>query len=167
MGRLLLAFKTFFQILGSGDLAEQVQRLNEAPRETPATTKPTPVPAPPPPPQPKRSDALTLLETLQREARLLDFVMEEIDSYSDAQVGGAVREVHRGCREVISRLFAVHSVVDLAEGSQFEVTSETDSARVRLAGNVSESRPLSGELVHAGWQVERCEFASLDRNKGK
>ena len=34
-----------------------------------------------------RHDALSLLAVLQREARLLDFLKEPVEGYSDAQVG--------------------------------------------------------------------------------
>jgi hypothetical protein len=51
------------------------------------------------------------LAALQREARLVDFVQEPIAAYSDAQIGAAVRDVHRGCAEVIERLFSLKPVV--------------------------------------------------------
>ncbi|MCD4755860.1 MAG: DUF2760 domain-containing protein, partial [Deltaproteobacteria bacterium] len=38
------------------------------------------------------------LGLLQREGRLIDFLQEDIEPYDDAQIGAAVREVHRGCR---------------------------------------------------------------------
>src|SRR5690606_15888072 len=124
--------------------------------------QPVEAPAPPPPkeptPPPRRSDALLLLETLQREARFLDFVQEEIDSYSDQQIGGAVREVHRGCRAVLQRMFAIQPVLATPEGNPSTVTAEDDAARVRLVGKVVDTRPISGVLVHAGWQAGHCHL---------
>src|SRR5947209_3736853 len=53
---------------------------------------------PPPPidvPPPKPSGApLRLLALLQREGRLLDFLLEDIQSYPDAHIGAAVRDIH-------------------------------------------------------------------------
>ncbi len=36
-----------------------------------------------------RSDAVTLLAALQREARLVDLIQENLAAYSDAQIGAA------------------------------------------------------------------------------
>src|SRR5580700_6096975 len=83
--------------------------------------KPAPVPkAPPTPPAPviKGSDgALQLLGMLQRDARVLDFFMEDIAPYSDEQVAAAARDVHEHTREVLIRHFAPAPVIDAVEGS--------------------------------------------------
>src|SRR5260370_10209281 len=42
---------------------------------------------------------LRVLAVLQRDGRLIDFLAEDIDSYSDAQIGPAVRDIHRGLRK--------------------------------------------------------------------
>jgi hypothetical protein len=47
-----------------------------------------------------RSEALTLLATLQREARFVDFIKESLEGYSDAQIGAVARDVHRDCGKV-------------------------------------------------------------------
>src|SRR5207237_5824787 len=48
---------------------------------------------------PKPSGApLRLLALLQREGRLLDFLMEDISTYADTDVGTAVRDIHRRCQ---------------------------------------------------------------------
>ena len=63
------------------------------------------------PPKAARSEAITLLATLQREARFVDFIKEPLDGYSDAQIGAAARDVHRDCGKVLDRLFAIQSLV--------------------------------------------------------
>jgi hypothetical protein len=158
MGRIGLAFKYFFSILFHAETARKVARL-----EGPPAVEPEPAPQPPSrqraePPPPSRSEALTLLETLQREARLIDFIQEDLDGYSDAQVGAAVREVHRECRNVLQRLFAISPLVDQPEGTAYEVTEQDVSARIRLTGQVTESRPVRGTLVHTGWRADRCDL---------
>ncbi len=44
-----------------------------------------------------------LLGILQRDSRLVDFLMEDITGYSDDQVGAAVRELHDQCRDAVGR----------------------------------------------------------------
>lgn len=149
MGRLGLAFKVLF----NGATAKKLQAALES--DTPKIPQ-KPV-TPPPPPKPKRSDALTLMAAFQRDARFIDFLQEPIDGYSDAQVGAAVREVHRGCREVVDRMFAPKSVIDQAEGSNVEVANTT-SGKFRLTGNVSQTaESASGQLVHHGWKASCCD----------
>ncbi len=160
MGRFFFAIKTFFRIIGNQKLAESIKHLSlDAPtpeaavRIPPTSGREVPKPVPK-----KRSDALTLLEALQRDARLLDFIYEDIAGYSDAQVGAAVREIHRGTHAILNRIFDIAPVETALEGSPFEVKEQTDSARLRLLGNVTNSRPVIGELVHAGWQARQCEL---------
>lgn len=156
MGRLALAFKMFFRILADAETAEKVQSAvaGDSPQALPEE-KPAPIPQPV---VSARSDALTLLETLQREARLIDFLQEDLSGYQDAQVGAAVREVHRGCQDVLKRCFEVSSTVDAEEETQFEVTVESNPAEVRLVGNVVNARPVTGTLVHSGWKARKCEL---------
>ena len=95
-------------------------------------------PVPPKPAAPERSEALTLLAALQREARFVDFIKEPLDAYSDAQVGAASRDVHRECGRVIERMFAVEANSDLEEGAKIEVPQGTDPGCIRLVGNVTD-----------------------------
>src|SRR5436305_9056242 len=48
-------------------------------------------PPPPPPPPKPTGEAVRILAVLQRESRLLDFLMENISGASDEQVGAAMR----------------------------------------------------------------------------
>ncbi|MBW3598197.1 MAG: DUF2760 domain-containing protein [Planctomycetes bacterium] len=158
--RLLLAFRVFFRILFDRQTSEQVRRLvqegppAEKPEERP---QPAQAPAPAAPSRPPRSEALTLLAALQREARLLDFVMEPLDGFSDAEVGAAARDVHRDCGKVLQRWFAVEAISDQEEGSEVELRSGFDAACYRLVGNVSGEPPYRGRLMHHGWKATRCE----------
>lgn len=164
MGRIGLAFKVFFDVLFNAARADQIRKIEASPPPvSPEESVPEPSPVSkaqpaPPPAKPGRSDALTLLETLQREARLIDFLQEEISSYSDQQVGSAVREIHRGCREALQRMFALSPVVQQEEGSSFTVGENEDAARIRLVGKVVDQRPVTGTLVHAGWRAEKCDL---------
>jgi hypothetical protein len=122
----------------------------------PAEAKPTPKPAAPPPPA--RSEAVTLLSTLQREARLVDFLKEPLEGYTDAQIGAAVRDVPRDCGKVLDRLFALRPIVAEEEGSPAEVPSGFDAGCWRLTGNVAGQPPFRGRLVHHGWEASVCQL---------
>jgi hypothetical protein len=98
---------------------------------------------------------------LQRDGRLIDFVMEDLASYDDAQIGAAVRDVHAGCRRVLDRYLTLGSVLAGGEGESITVGSAIDPAAVRLVGNVTARPPFSGALLHRGWRVERIALPPL------
>lgn len=155
MGRIGLAFKTFFAILFKGAVAERAESIfrNETlPKITPAEP---PARVERPASKPLRSDALTLLETLQREARLVDLCQDTLDAYSDEQVGAAARNVLRDCGQVLQRMFAFTPVAD--EGSELTVPDGFDPACYRLVGQVGQP-PYRGRVTHGGWQATRCEL---------
>ena len=153
MGRFGLAMKILF----NGSVAQQVAEfLADSPGELPAPAEPS-KPVAPPKPKAKRSDAVTLLSALQRDARLVDFLQEPISEFTDAQVGAAVREVHRGCKEVVDRMFSPAPVVSEQEDSTIDVPDPA-SGQWRLTGNVGQlSDSVSGKLVHHGWTATQCE----------
>jgi hypothetical protein len=162
--RILLAFRVFFQTLFNAAAAQQFQRVMEQPAlPAPAPSEPPPAPtakapADKPMPRPARSDALTLLAALQREARFVDLVKEPLANYGDAQIGAAAREVLRDCSVVLDRMFALQPLSDLPEGSDVEVPSGYDPLRYRLTGSVVGEPPYRGKLVHPGWIATQCEL---------
>ena len=157
--RIWLALRTFFQVLTNRDFASGVEQLQLAgPAEPAALPEPTPEPEPPAPQPPARSEAVTLLATLQREARLVDMVSESLDGYSDAQVGAAARDVLRDCGQVLGRLFALEPLATQDEGQTVEVPAEYDASQYRLVGSVGGQGPFSGTLQHAGWRATKCEL---------
>jgi len=159
MGRLSLAWK----ILTNSTLAGQFEAFLKAPASLPAPAAASAPPAPaapqaaPAPAKPQRSDALSLLATLQREGRLLDFLKEPIDAYSDAQIGAAVRDIHRDCAAVLERQFALRPVVEQQEGSVVSVAGNS-AGRIRTTGPKAGQPASSGTLVHPGWLATRCEL---------
>jgi hypothetical protein len=160
LNRIILAFRAFFALLFSGKLPEDLVA------ELGFTTKPAPVPkAPPTPSAPvvKSADgALQLLGMLQREARVLDFFMEDIAAYSDEQIGGAARDVHERTREVLIRHFAPAPVIDAVEGSVAN-PPEGSPALVKYVGNVPASgKPPAGILRHKGWRATAASLPQLN-----
>ena len=161
--RILLAFRAFFKTLLDRRWAADVQRLlndaidSDSTADVPSAAG-TQSQQPVAPKPPVRSDAITLLETLQREARFVDIVKEPLGDYNDAQIGAAVRDVLRQCGEVLERLFDLQPVVGTEEGAEVEAPAGYDAGRFRLTGNVRGEPPFRGSLVHHGWEATRCEL---------
>lgn len=159
--RISLAFGSFFSILGDAGFARRVQRLADGVDvERPA---PTPVaPAPPPAPTAASPDAaLQLLALLQREARFVDFIEEDVAAHSDADIGAAARLVHDGCRKVLHQHFTLAPARPEAEGSRIVLNQGFDAAAVRLTGNVTGAAPYRGTLSHRGWRVIETRLPRL------
>jgi Domain of unknown function (DUF2760) len=170
LGRISLAVGTFFSILGDGEFAARVQRLrNGAPVTAAPTAAPVATPAPAPTPQPavpalKQASpdaALQLLGLLQRDARFIDFVEEDVAGYSDADIGAAARVVHGGCRTVLREHFTIRPVREEAEGSRVTLPEGFDATAVRLTGNVVGKAPFTGSLSHRGWRVQDVRLPKL------
>lgn len=158
--RIFQAISAFFKVLFDREFAERLRQVaagEQLASATEADVAPRAAPTPAAP-KPARSDAITLLATLQREARFVDIVMEPLADYSDAQVGAATRDVLRDCGQTLERLFAIRPVVDAEEGAAHETPAELDALRYRLTGNVAGEPPYHGQLVHHGWQATRCEL---------
>jgi len=162
MRRILLAFRIFFLTLFNGVIAGRVTEI----LGRKATPKPAPSPQPKQPPTPKpsvqkppaRSEAITLLAALQREARFVDFIQESLAGYTDAQIGAAARDVHRDCGTVLKRMFSLQPAVTEEENAEVEVSAGFDPGRWRLTGNVTGQPPFRGRLVHPGWEAAACEL---------
>ncbi|HLK66687.1 MAG TPA: DUF2760 domain-containing protein [Bryobacteraceae bacterium] len=161
MSRIVLAFRCFFNILFQGELSgESLTALNLTRREAPATKAPAPK-APAALPAAKVSDgALQFLGILQRDSRLVDFLMEDITSYSDDQVGAAVRELHDQCRDSVARYVTLTPVIDGVEGT-FTKAPSNDPNVIKFIGNVPAKPPAGGTLRHKGWRAAKVELPSL------
>jgi hypothetical protein len=155
-----LAFRALFRVLFDGSVTDEVRGVLDGAKSGPAALPPPPPkPAEPlPKKKPTRNDALTLLAALQREARLVDFLQESLDAYADAQIGAAVRDVHRDAKSAIARMFALQPLTEKAEGDAIEIAAGTDAMRYRLTGNVAGSPPFRGVVRHHGWQAAKCEL---------
>ncbi len=150
-----LAFKLFWRALTDREFSRRVEPLLHG--ESP-TVAAVPIPVVSTPKPPARSEALTLLAVLQREGRLVDFLKEPIAGYNDAQIGAAVRDIHRDCGAVLDRLFALKPVLDQPDGSAVNVPVGFDAAQYRLTGNVAGQPPFQGRLRHGGWEATRMQL---------
>lgn len=167
--RFWTAIRIFFATLFHAEVAQEVARILTPPAiggEAAATQAPEPAPKTAAIPQsPLRSDAITLLATLQREARFVDFIQEPLAGFSDAQIGAAVRDVHRDCGRVLERLFSLKPIVEREEGSEIEAEAGFDPGRYRLSGNVAGEPPFRGRLRHHGWEATICQLPSWSGTK--
>ncbi|MEI6002860.1 DUF2760 domain-containing protein, partial [Paraburkholderia bengalensis] len=105
--------------------------------------------------------ALQLLGLLQRDARFIDFVEEDIAKYADADIGAAARLVHEGCRATLREHFTILPVRDEAEGSRVTINEGFDATAIRLTGNVVGKAPFSGSISHRGWRVSDVRLPKL------
>ncbi len=147
MQRLIRAFRSFFAILFGREEPDEV-RGEPAPAPTVSAT----------------AGALQMLTILQRDARLIDFLMEDIAGYSDEQVGAAVRSLHEQCRKALLRYLPLEPVIDGVEGSFTTVNPETaDPATVKFLGNVpAHGAPEGGVLRHRGWRASNVQLPAVD-----
>lgn len=158
-----LAFKSFFKILSDVEFALKVKSLlnpiSEAPKvvisETHAKIEKTTVVIEK---KPLRSEAVTLLSALQRDARLIDFLMENITTYDDAQIGAAVRDVHKKSKDSLQKMFAIESASSLTESNNTKVPENFDQGLYTLTGKVSGKGPFNGTVEHAGWKITKAEI---------
>ena len=105
--------------------------------------------------------ALALLALLQREGRFVDFVRDSVDGASDAEIGAAAREVHRGCRKVIDQHLSFEPVMPNAEEEKVMVPKGFDPSEVRLIGEAKGEPPFRGTLRHHGWRVVDAKLPTL------
>jgi hypothetical protein len=186
-----LAFSSFFRLLVGKKLKPAVApylpdelKALPAPAAEPiaAEVKPAPVKATAPKPEaaapakpeprddrPKKPDlaahhrdgALALLALLQREGRLIDFTGEQLDGFTDADIGAAARDVHRGCKKVLEQCFTFEAVMPGQEDARVSVPKGFDPAEVRLIGEAKGEPPFGGTLRHHGWRATRAQLPAL------
>jgi hypothetical protein len=149
LARLGLAWRAFVGVLGDAALADRVRPLLEP--AAPQEKKPA-----------KRSaEPLRLLALLQREGRLLDFLLEDIKGAPDELVGAGVRELHRKAQVVLKDHLVLEPVLPQSEGANVEVPPNFDPSAIRLTGNVTGQPPFRGTLQHHGWRVKDYNLPAL------
>jgi hypothetical protein len=154
LNRILLAFRCFFNILFHGALSAEALGVLKLARREAAPAKPAG------PSRTPADGALQILTILQRDSRLVDFLMEDIASYSDGQVGAAVRELHDQCRDSMARYITLQPVIDGVEGTPTKAPS-SDPHAVKFIGNVPATPPSGGILRHKGWRAAKVDLPAL------
>ena len=168
--RIGIALRAFFAALGSPQIAEKFGRIlkdhasptglmdvsesvdpdsadvTPVEKDSERSHAPTPV---------SRDSAVSLLATLQREARLVDLIQEDLSQFSDAQIGAAARPCLTQCRNALDRLMQLKPVLSAQEGET--ITIEENASPVRFQW-IGEGSATSGRVVHHGWEASRVEL---------
>jgi hypothetical protein len=164
---IAVAFRAFFIALSDKRRAEAIRQALETPTEVRSQSDridvkiaagPANAEAPTGDVSPSRSEALTLLSMLQREARLVDLIQEPLDQYSDSQVGAAARPCLIQCRTTLERAFDLKPIVSEQEGAIVTVPDSASPLSYQWLGS-GQNGSVGGRLVHPGWQAKRCEVA--------
>jgi hypothetical protein len=140
--RVGLATQAFFKIMGDAAVAEKVNPILNPPPPEPA--KPPRLP----------SEPVRLLALLQREGRLLDFLLEDISGASDDQIGAAVRDIQKKSQQVVREHLTLERILPGEEEAAVTVPAGFDPSAIQLTGNVTGNPPFKGTLKHHGWRVK-------------
>jgi hypothetical protein len=160
------AFRAFFAALFDREVSGRLQAVLDKPHEHAAAAITDAAPSPTQgqipktvPPSPKsvspRSDAITLLATLQREARFVDLVKENLSQYSDAQIGAAARPCLQQCAATLDRLVGLRAIETAADGQLITVPDPASPSRYLWVG---EGSGTTGKLIHHGWEASHVEL---------
>ena len=147
--------------------ATSVVTVNPAPVPVPVAAAPTSELAPGAALEPaaqadqRRRGAVQVLAVLQREGRLLDFLSEDIDAYTDGQIGAAVRDIHRGCRKAQAEHVKLAPIRPEPDEAVVRIAAGHDASQVRLIGQVSGRPPFEGTLRHHGWRSTQINLPDI------
>jgi hypothetical protein len=156
LDRLSFAFRSFFSILFQGTHAADIALAFGYAKAVPVKAS-----APPKPQAGPADGAVQILSLLQRDARLVDFLMEDISGYSDEQVGAAVRDVQAQSRQSLERYLQFQPVIDGVEGT-YTKTEGVAAGAIKLIGNVPANGKAPGGLLrHKGWQAAKVDLPAV------
>lgn len=102
---------------------------------------------------------LRLLAVLQRKGRLIDFLMEDLSSATNEQIGQSVRAFHGECQKALKDHVTLTTVLPQEEGQTAEVPPGFDPSAIQLTGNVTGQPPFRGTVQHPGWRVTEVRLA--------
>lgn len=112
-------------------------------------------------PQQAEAEVISFLAALQEKGRLVDFLMDDVTSYDDAQVGAAARVVHEGCRVALNEVFTIAPVTESPEGATISVPETHRADEYRLTGKLSGQAPFNGSVVHRGWRTTATKLPKI------
>jgi hypothetical protein len=172
--RLAFAFRCFFSILFHFEIPADIVQKMVAPVATVPQEAAQTAPAPASrlkeverPAAESFDRAVQMLALLQRDARLIDFLEENISPYPDAQLGAAVRSIHETCRQVLDQYVKLEPVLDFEEDQPVTLQAGFDSGEIKLIGNVAGVPPVRGLLRHRGWRVKEVNLPPLAQGSGR
>jgi hypothetical protein len=171
MNRFFLAWRCFLAVLFYFRLPKELPQewLDALPAQRPEPA-PQPIVAVPkllaeapeaPKPPPAQAQMLSIL---QREGRLIDFLMEEVEGYDDSAIGAAVRDIHRGCKKGLKEHFQIGAIRPEPDEAAVKIEEGYDPSQVRLVGRIQGRPPFHGTLRHHGWRAQRVVLPDLPQS---
>ncbi len=169
--RLGLALSLPWRVLFNGAYAARLEELDSAPAlgppaalsppeiETETATEPLTIPEITQ--ERDLTPALQLLTILQREGRFVDFLQEEMGSFTDEEIGAAARVVHEGCTRALKEYVKLAPVRAENEGAAIELAPGYNATETQVTGNIVGEPPYSGSLAHHGWKVTSLSLPEL------
>jgi hypothetical protein len=154
-GRLRMAVRLIFDAEFARQLTLPSARAPEATDKTETSATKTIAPAR------LHASGLLLLNSLQREGRLVDFLQQDVATFSDEEIGAAARVVHGGCRKVLRQYFELEPATKESEGSAITIQKGFNAQRIQLTGNVAGEPPFRGTLKHHGWVAKEVRMPTL------
>jgi Domain of unknown function (DUF2760) len=109
------------------------------------------------------AEIVSFLAIFQERGRLIDFLMDDITTYDDAQVGVAARVVHQGCKAALEEHFSIRPIRAESEGSSVTIAAGYAADEYRLIGKISGPGAFSGTLLHHGWKTDSVNLPRLVR----
>jgi hypothetical protein len=154
---LAVAFAVVVALLAGGGVKAEPKPVKAE------AAKPAPVPVAA---NQAEAEVVAFLALLQEKGRLVDFLMDDIAAYDNAQVGAAARVVHQGCRAALQEHLKIRPVRDEAEGAKVTVAAGYPADEYRLVGKLGGEPPFTGTLVHRGWRTESVKLPRIVRTGG-
>lgn len=142
---LWLAIKTFIKAWKEPEKAQLF--LNESSKNEEAS--------------PKDLSHLRLLALLQQSGRLVDFLKEDIQGFSDAQIGAAIRQIHHDCGKCLEELVTIRPLVPDKEGAVITIPKGYDPTAIKISGKVKGEPPYTGTVVHQGWKAHKRSLPKM------
>jgi len=165
--RISYATRCFFSILFRGEIPRDLALdLVKTPTVAAATDRAAEPRAEERPPE-SFDRAVQMLALLQRDGRLIDFLMEDVAPYPDAQLGGAVRSVHESSRKVLERYVKLEPIIASGEDHPVTLQAGFDPASIKVIGNATGKPPFRGLLRHGGWRATQVNLPSLPEGAGR
>ncbi len=107
--------------------------------------------------KPVKSDPshIRMLSLLQQSGRLIDFLKEDIQGFTDGQIGAVARKIHSDCNAILEEIVTVRPIRQENEGTTVTIDKGFDPSEIKITGNVKGEAPYTGKLVHKGWKVHK------------
>lgn len=103
-------------------------------------------------------ESLRLLAILQTDARLIDFLMENLSAAPADAVKNGVMEVQKKAVAALNKHLVLEPILAGTEGDRVTVPKGFDPSAISVLGHVTGEPPFAGELQHPGWKVKEIKL---------